>query len=99
MAPNEIDVLSLPQKGVWQCYVHKLRTWVAGDGGLPVRPYLMLVINTEVGDALDAHRIVSGTTCSRFSSVHERLLFFAWLSFFCFEKICVASRCSDGHTR
>ena len=48
MAPRE-DLTSLPRKGVWQCYVHKLRAWVAGDGGLPVRPYLMLVVSTEVG--------------------------------------------------
>lgn len=89
MAPKEIDVLSLPQKGVWQCYVHKLRAWVAGNGGLPVRPYLMLVISTEVGDALDAYRIVAGATV---------WIFLFWLSLFFFEKIfCVACRCSDGH--
>lgn len=74
MAPNEKDALALPQKGVWQCYVHKLRAWVAGHGGLPVRPYLMLVISTEAGDALDAYRIVAAVTCSsHFLSVHDRL--------------------------
>jgi len=37
---------------MWQCYVHKLRAWVAGDDGVPVRPYLMLVISTEDGALL-----------------------------------------------
>ena len=50
MAPKTKDVTSLPQKGQWHCYVHKLRAWVSGDDGLPVRPYLMLVVNTEVGE-------------------------------------------------
>ena len=51
MAPKASkDVLDLPQKGTWQCYVHKLRAWVQGDDGVPVRPYLMLVISTEVGE-------------------------------------------------
>ena len=49
MAPKTKDVTSLPQKGQWHCYVHKLRAWVSGDDGLPVRPYLMLVVNIEVG--------------------------------------------------
>ena len=50
MAPSkEKDITSLPQKGMWHVYVHKLRAWVAGDDGLPVRPYLMLVVSTEVG--------------------------------------------------
>ena len=42
-------VVRLPQDGVWHCYVHKLRAWMAGADGVPVRPYLMLVISTEVG--------------------------------------------------
>ena len=52
MAPSskEKDITSLPLKGMWHVYVHKLRAWVAGDDGLPVRPYLMLVVSTEVGD-------------------------------------------------
>jgi len=40
---------------MWQCYVHKLRAWVAGDDGVPVRPYLMLVISTEVGVGRGGH--------------------------------------------
>lgn len=58
----EKDITSLPQKGMWHVYVHKLRAWVAGDDGLPVRPYLMLVVSTEVGEDLTQGplRIVSG---------------------------------------
>jgi hypothetical protein len=47
--PNAEAVARLPQAGVWHCYVHKLRAWMAGGDGVPVRPYLMLVISTEAG--------------------------------------------------
>lgn len=43
------DITKLPAKGVWHCYVHKLRAWVTGEDGFPVRPYLMLVVSTEDG--------------------------------------------------
>lgn len=46
------DIKSIPAKGAWHCYVHKLRAWVAGDDGLPVRPYLMLVVSVEDGKFL-----------------------------------------------
>ena len=46
------DILNLPQKGSWHCYVHKLRAWIRDDDGLPVRPYLMLVVSTEDGKFL-----------------------------------------------
>ena len=44
--------MNLPQKGSWHCYVHKLRAWIRDDDGLPVRPYLMLVVSTEDGKFL-----------------------------------------------
>ena len=46
------DIKNLPQKGSWHCYVHKLRAWIRDDDGLPVRPYLMLVVSTEDGKFL-----------------------------------------------
>ena len=46
------DIMGIPAKGAWHCYVHKLRAWVAGDDGLPVRPYLMLVVSVEDGKFL-----------------------------------------------
>ena len=46
------DIMNLPQKGSWHCYVHKLRAWIRDDDGLPVRPYLMLVVSTEDGKFL-----------------------------------------------
>ena len=32
--------------------MHKLRAWIRDDDGLPVRPYLMLVVSTEDGKFL-----------------------------------------------
>ena len=46
------DIKNLPQQGSWHCYVHKLRAWIRDDDGLPVRPYLMLVVSTEDGKFL-----------------------------------------------
>ncbi len=45
-------IKKLPVKGVWQVYVHKLRAYVMGDDGVPVRPYLMLVVSTKDGQFL-----------------------------------------------
>jgi len=45
-------IKKLPVKGAWQVYVHKLRAYVMGDDGSPVRPHLMLVISTKDGQFL-----------------------------------------------
>ena len=32
------DIMGIPAKGAWHCYVHKLRAWVAGMTGSPSVP-------------------------------------------------------------
>ena len=44
-------IKKLPVKGVWQVYVHKLRAYLMGDDGVPVRPYLMLVVSTRMASS------------------------------------------------
>ena len=48
-------IKKLPVKGAWQVYVHKLRAYVMGDDGSPVRPHLMLVISTKDGQSSRAN--------------------------------------------
>jgi hypothetical protein len=49
MPSTDAQIAALPVRGTWQCYVHKLRTWLTGPDGLPVRPYLMLVVSVQDG--------------------------------------------------
>ncbi len=76
-----VDIKNLPAKGSWHCYVHKLRAWVGGDDGLPVRPYLMLVVSTEDGKFLscepgDTVETALGGNVCKTEPTTEMVLFF-----------------------